>query len=166
MKIITKCLVSFLILTTQSANADINWPRWRGPNNNGSITSGNYPVKWDSEKVLWKIEVPGKGFSTPIVSDKKIYLTTGTKDSDTVLAFDWSGEQIWQQQLGSEVAGKHRNGSGSNPSATTDGSAVYVFSKVVILQHLNSMDLSAGRQTCSSNTGRITVSGISGPPRF
>ena len=129
MKIFTKCLVSFLIITTQSAAADINWPRWRGPNNNGSITSGNYPVKWDSEKVLWKIEVPGKGFSTPIVWDKKIYLTTGTNNSDTVLAFDFSGEKIWQQQIGSEVAGKHRNGSGSNPSATTDGSAVYVFFK-------------------------------------
>ena len=91
--------MSFLIITTQSAAADINWPRWRGPNNNGSITSGNYPVKWDLEKVLWKIEVPGKGFSTPIVWDKKIYLTTGSKDLDTVLAVDWSGEQIWQQQL-------------------------------------------------------------------
>lgn len=129
MKIFIKCLISFVIITTQSVAADINWPRWRGPDNNGSITSGNYPVKWDAEKVIWKIEVPGKGFSTPIVWDKKIYLTTGTNNLDTVLSFDWSGGQIWQQQLGSEVAGKHRNGSGSNPSATTVGSAVYVFFK-------------------------------------
>ncbi len=129
MKILAKYLVCFLIITTQSAAAEINWPCWRGPCNNGSITSGNYPVKWEPEKVLWKIDIPGKGFSTPIVWDKRIYLTTGTKNSDTVLAFDWSGKQIWQEQLGSEVAGKHRNGSGSNPSATTDGTAVFVLFK-------------------------------------
>jgi len=129
MKILIKYLVCFLIITTQSAATEINWPRWRGPYNNGSITSGNYPVKWDSEKVLWKIDIPGKGFSTPIVWDKNIYFTTGTKGLDTVLAFDWSGKQIWQKQLGPEAAGKHKNGSGSNPSAVTDGSAIFVFFK-------------------------------------
>ena len=129
MKILTKCLICFLIITAQSAASEINWPRWRGPHNNGSITSGNYPVKWDLEKVLWKIDISGKGFSTPIVWNHTIFLTTGTNSLDTVLAFDWSGKQIWEKQLGSEVAGKHRNGSGSNPSATTDGSAVFVFFK-------------------------------------
>jgi hypothetical protein len=118
-----------LSIQTSRASENGNWPDWRGPDNNGSITSGNYPVKWDPEKVLWKIDVPGKGFSTPIVWNKRIYLTTGTNDSDTVLAFDWSGKQIWQKQLGPEVAGKHQNGSGSNPSATTDGSAIFVFFK-------------------------------------
>ena len=129
MKLFTKCLIFVLIITAQSVAADINWPGWRGPDNNGSITSGNYPVTWDPENVLWKIDVPGKGFSTPVVWNNKIYLTTGTQDSDTVLAFDWSGKQLWQKQLGSEAAGKHQNGSGSNPSAATDGSSVFVFFK-------------------------------------
>ena len=129
MKISTKCLVCFLVITIHSVATEINWPRWHGPNDNGSITSGNYPVKWDPENVLWKIDIPGKGFSTPIVWDKKIYLTTGAEGLDTVLAFDWSGKQIWQKQLGSEIAGKHKNGSGSNPSAITDGSGIFVFFK-------------------------------------
>ena len=126
MKILTKCLVCLLIITTQSVVAETNWSRWRGPNDNGSVTSGDYPASWDPEKVLWKIDIPGKGFSTPIVWDKKIYLTTGTEGSDTVLAFDWSGKPLWQKKMGSETAGKHKNGSGSNPSATTDGSAIFV----------------------------------------
>ena len=99
MKII-KYLFFILIVTTASAAMDNNWPHWRGPDNNGSMNSGNYPVKWDPEKVLWKIEVPGKGFSTPIVWNNKIYLTTGTNKSDTVLAFDWAGKNLWQKQLG------------------------------------------------------------------
>ena len=129
MKPFTKCLILILVITTQYAVADSNWPRWRGPDSNGSMTSGNHPVKWDLEKALWKTEVPGKGCSTPIVWDKRIYLTTGAGGLDTVIALDWSGKQIWQIQLGPEVAGKHTNGSGSNPSATTDGSAVFVFFK-------------------------------------
>ena len=58
MKRLTKCLVCFLTITTLSATAEINWPRWRGPHNNGSIISGNYPIKWDPENVLWKIDIP------------------------------------------------------------------------------------------------------------
>jgi len=103
------------------------WPRLRGPNNNGSAGPGNYPVNWYPDKVLWKIDVPGKGFSTPVVWEKKIYLTTGAEDQDTVIAYDWSGKQIWQKQLGKETPGKHKNGSGSNPSAVTDGKGIFVF---------------------------------------
>ncbi|MFC1766197.1 PQQ-binding-like beta-propeller repeat protein [Planctomycetota bacterium] len=121
-------LATIMLLPLQTTNAsdNIHWPRWRGPDASGSITSGHYPVNWDPEKPLWKYEVPGKGCSTPIVWEKTIYLTTGAEGLDTVLAFDWSGQQLWQKQLGTEVAGKHNNGSGSNPSAATDGSTIFV----------------------------------------
>ena len=129
MRPLAKCLILILVITTQYAIADSNWPRWRGPDTNGSMTTGQYPVQWDPEEVLWKTAIAGKGCSTPIVWDKEIYLTTGADRFDTVIALDWSGQQIWQRRLGSEVAGKHTNGSGSNPSAATDGSAVFVFFK-------------------------------------
>ena len=48
---------------------------------------------------------------------------------DAVLAFDWSGKPLWQTTFGPEDAGKHRNGSGSNPSPTTDGQNVFVYFK-------------------------------------
>jgi len=128
MKILVKCLAIFLIMNS-TATADVNWPGWRGPQSNGTAAPGNYPTKWDPEDVLWKVDIPGKGFSTPIVWEKQIYLTTGADGLDTVLAFDWSGKQLWQEQLGTEIAGRHKNGSGSNPSAATDGSAVFVFFK-------------------------------------
>jgi len=129
MNILTKCLMYSLIITAQAAATEVHWAQWRGPHDNRSITSGEYPVTWDPENVLWKIDIPGKGFSTPIVWDKTIYLTTGSEGLDTVLAFDWSGKQIWQRQLGPEIAGKHKNGSGSNPSTITDGSGIFVFFK-------------------------------------
>jgi len=130
MKTYTKWFFAFVLVTaTLSGAAEINWPGWRGPDNNGTMTSGQYPVTWDPDNVLWKTEVPGKGFSVPVVWHKKIYVTTGTNDTDTVFAFDWSGKEIWHTPLGPEIAGKHQNASGSNPSPATDGSAVFVFFK-------------------------------------
>lgn len=108
---------------------ETNWPRFRGPNDNGTVDSGNYPVKWDPDKVLWKIDVPGKGSSTPIVWNNNIYLTTGAEGQDTVIAYDLAGKQIWLKQLGKETKGKHQNASGSNPSPATDGSGIFVFFK-------------------------------------
>ncbi len=129
MKLFTKCLVFVFILTTLPVSADINWPRWRGPDSNGTMTSGNYPVSWDTDKPLWKTAIPGKGCSTPIIWNKTLYLTTGIEGVDTVMALDWSGKPLWQTPLGPEKAGRHTNASGSNPSPTTDGSAVFVFFK-------------------------------------
>ena len=125
MRTITAFLICSIIMAPCSTPAGDSWPRWRGPTNNGCATSGHYPIEWDPEKVLWKAEIPGKGFSTPIVWKKKIYLTTCAVGLDTVLAIDWSGKTIWHKTLGPEVAGKHRNASGSNPSPTTDGSALF-----------------------------------------
>lgn len=142
-KLSRRCLIVFLAFSTTSlANAQDSertpaeidpskvesndWPRWRGPRRNGSTVHGNYPVTWDPEKVLWKVEVPGKGRSTPIVWNERIYLTAGAEGSDTVLCFDWSGKQVWQTQLGSADKERHPNSSSSNPSVTTDGSALFV----------------------------------------
>lgn len=107
-----------------------NWPRWRGPRDNGSNDTGSYPVKWDaSANVLWKAPLPGKGCSTPIVWNERIYLTAPSDGQDTLLAFDWSGKALWKTSLGPERPGKNRNGSGSNPSPATDGTAVFTYFK-------------------------------------
>jgi len=109
------------------ADDQANWPRWRGPRDNGSIENGNYPAKF--EKILWKAPLPGKGCSTPVIWDQRIYLTAPMNGLDAVLAFDWSGKPLWHTTLGLEQAGKHRNGSGSNASPATDGRAVFVYFK-------------------------------------
>jgi len=114
---------------TVSSGADPNWPRWRGPRSNGSAEGGPYPVKWSPEEVLWKAAVPGKGYSTPIVWQKRIYLTTGAEGLDTALALDWAGKELWRTPLGKEVPGKHKNASGSNPSPVTDGRSIFILFK-------------------------------------
>jgi outer membrane protein assembly factor BamB len=128
---------SFLLTTAiwfaaLAARADdpADWPHWRGPYDNGSTEGGTYPVKWDATSgVLWKTALPGKGCSTPIVWNRRIYLTAPVDGKDALLAFDWSGKLLWKCVLGKERPGAHRNGSGCNPSATTDGQGVFVYFK-------------------------------------
>jgi outer membrane protein assembly factor BamB len=107
-----------------------DWPRWRGPRDNGSSETGAYPVKWDATTNLsWKVDLPGKGCSTPVVCNRRIFLTTGVDGQDAAMALDWSGNLLWQTLLGPERPGKHRNGSGSNPSPATDGRSLLVYFK-------------------------------------
>jgi outer membrane protein assembly factor BamB len=116
-----------VIPLTVSAN---NWPGWRGPRDNGTAEPGTYPVKWDGNtNVLWTVALPGKGCSTPVVWNKRIFLTAPADGQDAALSFDWSGKLLWQTKLGPERPGKHRNGSGSNPSPVTDGRSLFVYFK-------------------------------------
>ena len=130
-----KTAISALLLLLPSAGSlaaaelHANWPRWRGPQDNGSVQNGNFPVRWQSDSVLWKTALPGKGCSTPIVWDQRIYVTAPTGGRDSLIAFDWSGQQLWRAEFGKENPGKHRNGSGSNPSPVTDGQSVFVYFK-------------------------------------
>jgi outer membrane protein assembly factor BamB len=113
-----------------------SWPNWRGPGQNGSAEQGSYPVKWDATNMLWNVPLPGKGCSTPIVWDQRIFVTAPTNGLDAVLAFDWAGKPLWQTTLGPEQVGRHRNGSGSNPSPVTDGKSVFVYFKSGMLAAL------------------------------
>lgn len=116
-----------------------HWPQWRGPHANGSsIADAKLPTRWDASHVLWKAPLPGKGTSTPIVWGDRIYLTAPVDGKDAVLAFDSaSGRELWRTPLGPEQKGRHRNGSGSNPSPATDGDGVFVTFKSGNLAALN-----------------------------
>src|SRR5262245_27324664 len=57
------------------------WPRWRGPSGQGLAVGTGYPDRWsDTENVLWKVQVPGRGHSSPIVWADRIFLTTAYGD--------------------------------------------------------------------------------------
>ena len=63
-----------------------NWPHWRGPLANGVAPRGNPPVRWsETENVKWKVEIPGRGSSTPIVWGNQVFVLTAV---ETDLASD------------------------------------------------------------------------------
>ncbi len=106
----------------------LDWPNWRGPDGNGSIETGNFPTRWDATNVLWKAVLPGKGSSTPIALDRRIYVTAPADGQDTLLSFDFDGAALWQTKLGAESRPKHRTlGSSANASPVTDGKGLFVY---------------------------------------
>ena len=71
------------VATAQPADVpDLNWssddwPMWRGANADGVSTGAAVPTKWsETENVVWKTKVPGRGHSSPTIVGDRIYLET------------------------------------------------------------------------------------------
>jgi outer membrane protein assembly factor BamB len=56
---------------------DARWPGWRGSDGQGIVQEKGLPLEWSATRnVVWKTEIPGKGYSSPIVWGNRIFLTT------------------------------------------------------------------------------------------
>ncbi len=63
--------------TAAPAPRAADWPEFRGPTAQGVYTQGALPTEWgDTKNVVWKQALPGKGWSSPVTADGRIYLTT------------------------------------------------------------------------------------------
>lgn len=125
---LTNVLAS-LTLALISAQAS-EWPNWRGPDFTGSTSTGDYPAKWSTNNIAWKVRLPGKGTSVPIVHKDRIYVTCPSEGQDAVLAFDFNGQKVWETKLGAESKPKHQTlASSANASPVTDGKLIYVYFK-------------------------------------
>lgn len=122
-------LVFTLVIATVGLANDAEWRQWRGPAQNGSTPTGTFPVRWQPQDAAWKVELPGKGCSTPIVAGGRIFVSAPIEGLDGLLAIDFSGARKWQVTFGPEEKGRHRNGSGCNASPVSDGKGVFVYYK-------------------------------------
>ncbi len=144
-----------LLGIVQARAAEENWPQWRGPYGTGAAPNANPPVEWSEAKnVRWKVAVPGKGHSTPIVWGDRIFLTTAVPFGETlppkystapgthdgvpvtrqhefiVLAINRrDGKVLWQKTVNKKLPheGGHYTGSLASNSAVTDGEHVFAF---------------------------------------
>lgn len=71
-------LVSFILFNAASeAKKGANWPQWRGPDGLGISSEKNLPTKWsETLNIKWKTPIAGRGHSSPIVWEDRIFLTT------------------------------------------------------------------------------------------
>src|SRR6266850_6917089 len=54
-----------------------NWPQFRGPTGQGHSDERGLPLEWsESRNIAWKTPIPGRGWSSPVVADGRVWLTT------------------------------------------------------------------------------------------
>ncbi|MEM6470659.1 MAG: PQQ-binding-like beta-propeller repeat protein, partial [Planctomycetota bacterium] len=113
----------------ENESADLAWSQWRGSSQNGVAPAGNYPMRWSgSSQILWKSELPGNGGSTPVIAGGMAFFTAGVEKTNQLIAVRLvDGQTEWSTKVGADAGGKHRKGSGSNPSAVTDGNLVFAY---------------------------------------
>ncbi len=69
------CLIT--VLGSGAANAQKNWPQFRGPGSAGVSRESGLPDRWSRTKnIVWRTELPGLGWSSPIVWEDRIFITT------------------------------------------------------------------------------------------
>ncbi|MEM6777848.1 MAG: PQQ-binding-like beta-propeller repeat protein [Planctomycetota bacterium] len=106
------------------------WPQWRGAHQNGVAGSSDIASakSWNVDDPVWAVDIPGLGGSTPVVASGRAFLTSGVDGNNTLRALDVNtGTTVWTMELGGDRGNKHRKGSGSNPSAVTDGEYVAAY---------------------------------------
>jgi outer membrane protein assembly factor BamB len=147
--------VAGLCLARANTNELRYWPQWRGPLASGVAPQANPPIEWSERKnVRWKVALPGKGHSSPVVFGDVIYLLAaapvgaaqtpvhdsapGVHDSVPVthrheylvLALSRKdGRILWKKVVREEWPheGGHDTGSPASNSPVTDGEFIYAF---------------------------------------
>jgi outer membrane protein assembly factor BamB len=114
-----------------------DWPEFRGPTGQGIARNESVPVEWSPTKnVVWKQPIPGRGWSSPIVGDGRVYLTTGvpSKNNDQslqALCLDASsGKIVWQKEVFLQEVSKavpiHGKNSHASPTPVVRDGRLYV----------------------------------------
>ena len=128
---------SALLLLHSSIALAESWPAWRGAAGRGVSSESNLPTEWSIDKSLaWKIDLPGRSNSSPVVTSNRIYLTTQDKDNSLwVLSVDRAdGRIVWKKNVGRGTLKTfgdknlyaHRHNA-STPSPTADEERVWAF---------------------------------------
>lgn len=112
-------------------SAERDWPWWRGPSRNGIAAKGSVPtILSDTDNLVWKTAVPGRGHSSPIVVKDRVFLTTANvaEQTQSVIAFGRSsGQSIWQKEVnkGGFPAKNHAKNTEATPTIASDGERIF-----------------------------------------
>ena len=144
-----------LVASGTFAFAEENWPQFRGPGSRGMGSSSGLPDSWSATvNVAWKTDIPGRGWSSPIVWGDRVFLTTvinvgqseepkkglyfgGDRPQAPDSVHQWkvycldlkSGKILWQKQVheGKPETPIHLKSSYASETPVTDGERVYCY---------------------------------------
>ena len=104
------------------------WTRFRGPDGAGQSDATTIPAVWTNQDYKWRVEVPGKGHSSPVVSGKQVFVTSAIQKDATkiVRALRSSdGSLLWEVRFPSSLSDLGRSSSYDTASPTVDAERIY-----------------------------------------
>jgi outer membrane protein assembly factor BamB len=122
-------LASALTLSLALTLTAGDWPRFRGPNGTGTA-AGTLPTP-DADHLLWKVEIPGKGVSSPVVVGGKVYLQSASDDGTKrfmICLNAADGKPAWTTEVPGRPVGpkdKHPKNSLASSTPAADGDRVF-----------------------------------------
>jgi outer membrane protein assembly factor BamB len=131
MKFGWKRLLVALIAVSPFIVSGENWPAWRGPNSDGSTSEKDFPISWSTNSnIRWRVELPDRGNSSPIVWKDRVFITQADGKRRTVICVDRrNGKVLWD--AGPTYDLPEITMEDSNPycaaSPVTDGTRVIAF---------------------------------------
>src|SRR4051794_13161187 len=70
-------IVAALVIASASSVAAQDWPAFRGPDGQGHSSERSLPLEWnETRNIAWKTPVAGLGWSSPVVANGKVWITT------------------------------------------------------------------------------------------
>jgi hypothetical protein len=147
--------IFFVLLVAVVAQGQENWPQFRGPGARGVADGTTFPERWSAtENIAWKADLPGRGWSSPVVWGKHIFLTTvinrgvseapkkglylgGNRPQPPASVHEWwvycldldSGKVRWKEKVheGPPPSAIHIKNSYASETPVTDGERVYFY---------------------------------------
>jgi len=122
-------VAGLLLLAAVPTSAE-NWPQFRGPDGQGRSSETGLPFKWSAtNNIAWRAELPGEGWSSPVVWGDRVFVTTATEEgvSCRVICLDRrTGAELWNHEVfQQQPRRKEGKNSYATPTPITDGQRVY-----------------------------------------
>jgi outer membrane protein assembly factor BamB len=123
-------VVSVGVALVGSTGAE-DWPGWRGPRSDGTVTEAGFPLTWTAkDNVRWKTELAGTGHSSPVVSRGKVFVAgcVEAEKKRVLYCVDRAtGKIVWEKAaVVSDLEKKHNENSWASSTPAADGERVYI----------------------------------------
>jgi outer membrane protein assembly factor BamB len=128
----SKPMIAFLLLFISTPVLAGDWPQFRGPTGQGSSDEQGLPMSWsEARNVRWKVPIPGRGWSSPVIQGERIWLTTATDEGKSLRAISIDRNtgaillnvEVFRLKSLGQINSKN---SYASPTPVLDGEHVYV----------------------------------------